>query len=241
MSESESTPVPRRARRPNGGGRRALLGRFPPAPDGRRLRLRARSIGACAGRAGSSDCRTSRRGKPRSREVPASSATASPDSSASPAVPDWAADAIFYQIFPERFANGDRNNDPTRESLEFPDGVPENWQISPWTGDWYARADWEKQLGPNFFENGVFHRRYGGDLQGVIDKLDYLADLGINAIYFNPAVLRAVAAQIRRQFVSSHRSVFRSRSRPATWRSWPRRRAIRKAGNGPRPTSCFWS
>ncbi|MEX2309876.1 MAG: glycoside hydrolase family 13 protein [Pirellulales bacterium] len=109
-----------------------------------------------------------------------------PQSLSSPLVPQWAADAIFYQLFPERFANGDRSNDPTRDSLEAPDYVPESWQISPWTADWYARADWEQQLGPNFFENGVFHRRYGGDLAGVIDKLDYLTKLGINTIYFNP-------------------------------------------------------
>jgi cyclomaltodextrinase / maltogenic alpha-amylase / neopullulanase len=101
-------------------------------------------------------------------------------------VPSWAADAIFYQIFPERFANGDKSNDPTRESLEYPDNVSANWKISPWTGDWYARADWERERGPNFYENGVFDRRYGGDLQGVIDKLDYLSNLGINTIYFNP-------------------------------------------------------
>jgi cyclomaltodextrinase / maltogenic alpha-amylase / neopullulanase len=57
-------------------------------------------------------------------------------------VPDWAADAVWYQIFPERFRNGDPTNDPTRESLEFPvEGrVPESWTITPWTGDWYARA-----------------------------------------------------------------------------------------------------
>lgn len=110
----------------------------------------------------------------------------SPPDDAAPAVPvpDWVADAVFYQIFPERFANGDPKNDPTRDSLEGP--VPASWQISPWTGDWYARAEWEKELGPNFYENGVFHRRYGGDLQGVIDHLDYLQQLGINAIYFNP-------------------------------------------------------
>jgi glycosidase len=51
---------------------------------------------------------------------------------------------------------------------------------------WYARDAWEQKLGNNFYNAGVFHRRYGGDLQGVIDKLDYLADLGINVIYFNP-------------------------------------------------------
>ena len=104
----------------------------------------------------------------------------------SPTVPAWAADAVFYQIFPERFCNGDRSNDPTRESLESPDMVPKSWAISPWTGEWYARADWEKERGPNFFENGVFDRRYGGDLQGVISKLEYLSSLGINAIYLNP-------------------------------------------------------
>ncbi len=93
---------------------------------------------------------------------------------------------MFYQLFPERFRNGDPANDPTRESLEFPDVVPANWKITPWTDEWYARADWEQQMGASFYEDGVFHRRYGGDLQGVIDKLDYLEDLGINTIYFNP-------------------------------------------------------
>jgi glycosidase len=113
-------------------------------------------------------------------------APAVPESEAPIDVPDWAADAVFYQIFPERFATGDPKNDPTRESLEFPVNVPESWRISPWSGDWYARADWEKELGPNFFEDGVFQRRYGGDLQGVLDRLDYLETLGVNAIYFNP-------------------------------------------------------
>ena len=108
------------------------------------------------------------------------------DPAISPSVPAWAADAIFYQIFPERFRNGDPTNDPTRASLEFPDIMPESWAVTPWTSDWYARAEWERELGDNFYEDGVFHRRYGGDLQGVIDKLDYLEDLGINAIYFNP-------------------------------------------------------
>jgi cyclomaltodextrinase / maltogenic alpha-amylase / neopullulanase len=114
-------------------------------------------------------------------------AGATPESTASPlveGVPGWAADAVFYQIFPERFANGDPTNDPTRESLE--DLVPETWSISPWTGDWYARAAWEREIGDDFFEHGVFHRRYGGDIQGIIDRLGYLQDLGVNALYLNP-------------------------------------------------------
>jgi glycosidase len=108
------------------------------------------------------------------------------DEHAQSRVPAWAADAIFYQLFPERFRNGDPSNDPTRESLEDADTVPENWEVTPWTRDWYARSDWERAIGDNFYEHGVFHRRLGGDLQGVIDRLDYLQDLGINCIYFNP-------------------------------------------------------
>ncbi|MCW5951550.1 MAG: glycoside hydrolase family 13 protein [Propionibacteriaceae bacterium] len=68
--------------------------------------------------------------------------------------PDWLADAVFYQIFPERFANGDPTNDP-------PDVVP--WDSEP-TRD-------------NFF---------GGDLQGIIDHLDHLGGLGVNALYLTP-------------------------------------------------------
>ena len=112
--------------------------------------------------------------------------TDSPGFDPNETVPDWAADAIFYQIFPERFANGDPSNDPTWESLEYRESVPQSWQVSPWTGDWYARADWEREAGPDFYEDGVFHRRYGGDLQGVIDRLPYLQDLGVNVLYFNP-------------------------------------------------------
>ncbi len=104
----------------------------------------------------------------------------------SPSNPKWVADAVFYQIFPTRFRNGDSSNDPDRSSLEFPENVPAHWEVSSWTADWYARADWEVSRGEDFYEDGVFDRRYGGDLQGVIDKLDYLKDLGITSLYFNP-------------------------------------------------------
>lgn len=68
--------------------------------------------------------------------------------------PDWVADAIFYQIFPDRFAIS-----PT---LEKPSGL-EPWDSEPTTFGYK-----------------------GGDLIGVVEHLDYLQDLGINAIYFNP-------------------------------------------------------
>ncbi len=98
---------------------------------------------------------------------------------------DWVADAVFYQIFPERFSNGDKTNDPPRSSLEYPEFVPTSWEISSWTADWYARAAWEREMSDDFY-GSVYRRRYGGDLQGVLDRLDYLADLGVTAIYFNP-------------------------------------------------------
>ena len=163
------------------------------------------------------------------------------ESLTSPTVPAWAADAVFYQIFPERFCNGDRSNDPTRESLESPDLVPKSWTISPWTGDWYARADWEKERGPNFFENGVFDRRYGGDLQGVIEQARLLVGLGHQCDLFQPGFLRAVAAQVRRQLVSSRRSVFRSRSAGRLEADGDGNERPGDVGNGRRPTSCFSS
>ncbi|MDY8025010.1 alpha-glycosidase [Paenibacillus polymyxa] len=68
--------------------------------------------------------------------------------------PAWVKDAVFYQIFPERFANGDPSISP--EGAETWGGTPQR---------------------DNFF---------GGDLQGILDHLDHLNELGINAIYMTP-------------------------------------------------------
>ncbi len=106
--------------------------------------------------------------------------------------PEWAQHAIWYQIFVERFYNGDPSNDPKPVNIRCDTiyKVPSDWTISDWTSDWYsANSPWEKnymEKGRKSFNNMVQLRRYGGDLQGVIDKLDYLSDLGINAIYLNP-------------------------------------------------------
>jgi neopullulanase len=69
--------------------------------------------------------------------------------------PDWVQDAIFYQIFPDRFSRSERN--PAR-------GLP--FEI------------WDSPPTPNGFK--------GGDLYGVAERLDYLKDLGITALYLNP-------------------------------------------------------
>ena len=103
------------------------------------------------------------------------------------AVPEWSKQAIWYQIFPERFWNGDEANDPTLEKVQtaWPFLRTPGWQIHPWTSDWYKLQSWELSTGQGFYTNAGA-RRYGGDLQGVIDRLPYLQDLGITAIYFNP-------------------------------------------------------
>ena len=112
-------------------------------------------------------------------------------------VPEWAKDVVWYQIFVERFRNGDPSNDPTKEDIvgNFSAFIPDNWAVTPWTQDWYKPDAWFDELHGKQTLNGypieVFHqkaqlRRYGGDLQGVLDKLDYLEELGITAVYFNP-------------------------------------------------------
>jgi glycosidase len=104
-----------------------------------------------------------------------------------PIAPDWAKDAIWYQIFPERFCNGDTTNDPRFHDTfgSWPHDTLSPWQKSPWTADWYFLQPWEKANGKDFNYNSG-RRRFGGDLQGIIGKLDYLQALGVNAIYLNP-------------------------------------------------------
>ncbi len=103
-------------------------------------------------------------------------------------VPLWAKSAIWYQIFPERFRDGDSSNNPKKEDILGADPVeaPKQWQVHPWGSDWYQLQDYELTNGEPELWKHLLRRRYGGDLQGIIDKLDYLAELGINAIYLNP-------------------------------------------------------
>lgn len=111
--------------------------------------------------------------------------------------PEWASEVIWYQIFVERFRNGDPTNDPTKEDLvgSYPGFIPDSWQVTPWTQDWYSDDVYfpEMEKGKDWFGNPVTSfgskaqlRRYGGDLQGVLDQIPYLDSLGITAVYFNP-------------------------------------------------------
>jgi len=75
-------------------------------------------------------------------------------------VPEWARGAVAYQIFPDRFANGDPANDPAHVSP---------WEVNP-----------PKEL------VAYPYTSFGGDLKGITAKLPYLADLGVELIYLTP-------------------------------------------------------
>jgi cyclomaltodextrinase len=103
-------------------------------------------------------------------------------------VPAWAKEVVWYQIFVERFRNGDLNNDPTPADMygSYPEYIPEDWKITPWAHDWYSHEPWLDKIKARGFSSKIQARRYGGDLQGVLDKMDYIQSLGVTAVYFNP-------------------------------------------------------
>ncbi len=104
-------------------------------------------------------------------------------------LPIWAAEAVWYQIFPDRFCRFNIQNPITAADLE--GTTPWNlshsdpWEIHPWTSDWYERKPYE-QANSKSLKTNILRRRYCGDINGIISKLDYLSDLGINALYINP-------------------------------------------------------
>ncbi|MFR8989206.1 MAG: glycoside hydrolase family 13 protein [Dorea longicatena] len=83
--------------------------------------------------------------------------------------PNWAKGAVMYQIFTDRFYNGDKSNDVETNEYYY-------------IGDYSRRVtNWDK-----YPANMGVREFYGGDLQGVMDKLDYLQELGVEVVYFNP-------------------------------------------------------
>lgn len=86
--------------------------------------------------------------------------------------PEWVKEAVFYQIFPDRFCNGDPGND-VRSGEYSQDGHltirMENWDAPALT-----------------YQEGHCLDFYGGDLQGVVEKIPYLKELGVTAVYLNP-------------------------------------------------------
>lgn len=107
------------------------------------------------------------------------------------AVPEWAQNGVIYQIFCDRFANGDPSNDPTftepmysgRNTL--PPGGKTNGEYFHLVTDWsdiggLARSPYRTDGRPDYYSF------YGGDIAGVTEKLPYLKELGVTILYFNP-------------------------------------------------------
>ncbi len=92
--------------------------------------------------------------------------------------PEWAQHAVWYQIFPERFRNGDKSNDPPN--------------TTPWTARWAAPQPAAPPASPatpgrgGRGGNNPGNRHYGGDIQGIQAELPYLRSLGVTCIYLNP-------------------------------------------------------
>ena len=85
--------------------------------------------------------------------------------------PDWINRTVFYQIFPDRFADGDPSNNVEDGEYEYfgYKARSRHWGELPTTGSRAAMVEF-----------------YGGDLAGIISHLDYLEELGVNALYLNP-------------------------------------------------------
>ena len=104
-----------------------------------------------------------------------------PDFANSPRVPEWAKHAIWYQVMVDRFRDGNAKNNP-----EYTLGTGRIDRTHPWRSEWYVEQPWEREGGASFWKFKMYERLYGGDFAGVIEKLDYIKRLGVNAIYLNP-------------------------------------------------------
>lgn len=122
-------------------------------------------------------------------------------------VPNWSKEAVWYNIFPDRFYNGNHYNDPIFNEFgpeafkpnilheqnfveeykwEKSNNVISHFDRNRWTSDFREQTIWEK-LGEREIDYSLkYARMYGGDLQGIKEKIPYMKKLGINAVWLNP-------------------------------------------------------
>jgi alpha-glucosidase len=86
-------------------------------------------------------------------------------------LPDWVPNSIIYQIFPDRFANGDPSRDYQSGEYQY-----NGWSVTP--------AEWGEP--PRPYQEAGNLDFYSGDLAGILQRLDYLQDLGVDAVYCTP-------------------------------------------------------
>lgn len=95
-------------------------------------------------------------------------------------IPEWAQNAVIYQIMPDRFRNGDPTNDTA---------WPADYDVygaDPYVHDIWNEAPVNPRDAGSPFFNFWSADFFGGDLQGIMDELDYLQSIGVTAIYLNP-------------------------------------------------------
>ena len=104
--------------------------------------------------------------------------------------PDWMKNAVIYQIFPDRFYNGDTSNDFAQTSSR---GEVDYEYISDWNTlpenpeqETEEKMDAYKATGAYVGDGNWSNEIYGGDLKGITERIDYLKALGVNVIYLNP-------------------------------------------------------
>lgn len=106
--------------------------------------------------------------------------------------PDWVKNGIIYQIFPDRFRNGNPANDPDFKEwyYEGKRSLPASGSINPDFQEYYHLVKWDDVAAltqaPHTPDRRDWMAFYGGDIEGVRQKLDYLQALGVTIVYFNP-------------------------------------------------------
>ena len=104
--------------------------------------------------------------------------------------PDWMKDAVIYQIFPDRFFDGDESNNKAqtwaRGEVDYE--YITDWYTLPENPEQVASLDKDKYLssGAHYGDGEWSNEIYGGDLEGITQRVDYLKALGVNVIYLNP-------------------------------------------------------
>ena len=110
--------------------------------------------------------------------------------------PSWAAGGVAYQIFPDRFANGDPSNDPSPDASPGADGA-DRYRYGDVYGNPILPRDWQTDLPEGFCraytapaepceEEPLGRDFYGGDLAGIREHLPELDELGVTLLYLNP-------------------------------------------------------
>ncbi|OGF22704.1 MAG: hypothetical protein A2V63_06905 [Candidatus Eisenbacteria bacterium RBG_19FT_COMBO_70_11] len=107
--------------------------------------------------------------------------------------PDWVKNGVIYQIFPDRFRNGNPSNDPDFKEWYYQGktALPAGGSLNTDFQEYYHLVkDWNDYQGlthsPWTKDGRDWMAFYGGDIEGVRQKLDYLQDLGVTILYFNP-------------------------------------------------------